>query len=430
MEAAGGILGSGGQMVSGIINDRARADAYNTQKKGLAKQKQFLKDNFNPEKLAELSLKYDKGYLQRRLDLQKEYDPELAEVRQLGKEQLLQQIQKDPSSLQTTKVANQLFKEGIEEKPASAAIRDRFLSEANKELDLGANLPPEYQAELVRAGLTGGSQAGIKADKRTIGGTVSRLLGGAGIQLQQQRQNQAMNLAGTADQLAQSRQNILSNIFPSVAANEADAARRAGAAFGIGEATMPEGGLTGREVLGLDISQKQGELGLVQQRYDLSAQNKLARGRAMGNIIGSAAGGSIGNALSPGSFQMTDPITGNPMGGGGGDGGGGKGGGGGWMSSIMGLIGMFSDASVKENFHPVEAGDVLRKLNQLPVQSWSYVFEPGVNHIGPMAQDFNRLFGVGESRTISTVDAFGVLIAAVKALTKEVESLKSQMKGK
>lgn len=423
-EAVGGILGSGGQMISGIINDRSRSKAYKKQREGITKQKAFLKENFDPKKLSELSLKYDKGYLERRLDLQRELDPEMAEIRELGKEQLLQQIQRDPSSLGTTQVANQMVRENLNEDPASAAIRSRFLEQANRELDMGAELPPEYQAELVRAGLTGGAQAGIGADRRAIGGTVSRLLGGAGIQLQGQRQNQAMELAGQADQLAQSRQKILSNIFPSVAANEADTARRAATAFALGQETMPEAGLTGREVLGLDISQKQGELGLIQGYHDLSAQNQLARGRAMGNIVGAAAGGSIGNALSPGSFQMTDPTTGQPMGAGGA---GQKQGGGGMdIGSIMGIVGMFSDQSVKENISPVEPNDVLRQVNQIPVQGWSYVFDPTVKHFGPMAQDFNRVTGLGDSRTINPVDAFGMLMAAIQALTKRIEQLEAK----
>lgn len=425
--AAGSLLGSGGQIISGVINDKARKDAYRTQREGLKKQKQFLKDNFDPARLAETSLKYDKGYLQRRLDLQQEMDPELAQVRQLGKEQLLQQIQRDPSSLGTTQVADQMLRENLNEDPASKKLRDRFLGEANKELDLGANLPPEYQAELVRAGLTGGSQAGIAADKRTIGGTVSRLLGGAGIRLQQQRQNQAMALSDQSDQLAQSRQKILSNIFPSVAANEADTARRAATAFAIGQETLPQAGLTGREVLGLDISQKQGQLGLLQNRYDLSAQNKLARGRAMGNIVGAAAGGALGNALSPGSFQTVDPTTGAAQGA---AGGGGGGGGGMDMSSIMGIVGMFSDASVKEDFHPIVSEDILNRVHQLPIEGWSYVFDPHVKHIGPMAQEFQKAFGVGDGRTIALVDAFGVLLAAAKALAVKVEKLEQALKEK
>jgi hypothetical protein len=145
----------------------------------------------------------------------------------------------------------------------------------------------------------------------------------------------------------------------------------------------------------------------------------------MGNIIGSAAGGAIGNALSPGSFQMTDPTTGQSMGAP--AGGGGGGGGGMDLGSIMGIVGMFSDQSVKENIVSVEPGDALKAVNEIPVQGWSYVFDPTVKHFGPMAQDFNRVTGLGDSRTIAPVDAFGLLMAAIQALTKRIEQLEKKL---
>ncbi len=422
---ASGALGGMGSMASGLIAMKGENDAYEIQKKGIDTQTKYLKKNFDPQKLSELSLKYDKGFLQRRMDMQKEFDPELAKIRELGKQQLLEQAQMDPSSLQSTKTASQLFRENINEDPKSAALRGRLVAQATKNLDAGAELPPEFQAELMRSGLNAGNQAGIKTDKRTIGGPVSRLLGGAGIQLQQQRENQAMNLAGAADASAQSRAKILSNIFPAVAAVEQQNAQRAGSAFALGQATMPSAGLTGREVLGLDIGQKQGILGLIQGRSDLRAQHKLTQSRMLGNVVGQAV--SVGQMAS-----QTDPTTGSPVptGSGGGGGGGGLGGGGGGgmdMGSIMSIVGMFSDVNVKENFACVNVDDVLTKLNRVPVSSWNYIFEPGVKHVGPMAQDFNSVFGVGAGVTVNPVDVFGVMLAAIKALTEKVTVLEAKL---
>ena len=48
-------------------------------------------------------------------------------------------------------------------------------------------------------------------------------------------------------------------------------------------------------------------------------------------------------------------------------------------------------------------------------------------HVGPMAQDFKAAFGLGDSdKEIQAVDAFGVLLMAVKALSEEVEQLKRE----
>ena len=59
---------------------------------------------------------------------------------------------------------------------------------------------------------------------------------------------------------------------------------------------------------------------------------------------------------------------------------------------------------------------VLKKLSRLRIETWSYKVDPSVRHIGPMAQDFASLFGVGESRRIALSDAVGVAYAATQGL--------------
>jgi endosialidase-like protein len=79
-----------------------------------------------------------------------------------------------------------------------------------------------------------------------------------------------------------------------------------------------------------------------------------------------------------------------------------------------------SDRRLKHHFAALAPGTVLRKLTALPVRSWSYKAEPGVRHIGPVAQDFKRLFRVGaDNRHIGTVDEAGVALAAIKALAAQ-----------
>lgn len=86
-----------------------------------------------------------------------------------------------------------------------------------------------------------------------------------------------------------------------------------------------------------------------------------------------------------------------------------------------------SDRSAKQDFAPVDADEVLRKIAQLPVERWSYRSEPGVRHVGPMAQDFHATFGVGpDDRTIHGVDGTGVTIAAIQALYTHVQKLEAE----
>ncbi|MCS6771036.1 MAG: hypothetical protein NZ740_03300, partial [Kiritimatiellae bacterium] len=67
---------------------------------------------------------------------------------------------------------------------------------------------------------------------------------------------------------------------------------------------------------------------------------------------------------------------------------------------------------------------VLEGVKTLPLSSWEYKADPNDRrYIGPMAQDFQAAFGLGDDKTINTLDADGVLFAAVQALAKENERI-------
>jgi hypothetical protein len=91
-------------------------------------------------------------------------------------------------------------------------------------------------------------------------------------------------------------------------------------------------------------------------------------------------------------------------------------GGGSWSS--------LSDAASKRAVEPVSGRDVLDRLGSVPISTWSYRSQGrGVRHIGPMAQDFYRAFAVGEDeRHITSIDADGVALAAIKGLERELRA--------
>jgi hypothetical protein len=78
---------------------------------------------------------------------------------------------------------------------------------------------------------------------------------------------------------------------------------------------------------------------------------------------------------------------------------------------------------------PVGADEILRRVAQLPISTWTYGFDhPSVRHMGPMAQDFAAVFGLGSSdRRIDLVDANGVLFVAVQALHCKVTELEHEV---
>jgi hypothetical protein len=92
------------------------------------------------------------------------------------------------------------------------------------------------------------------------------------------------------------------------------------------------------------------------------------------------------------------------------------------LASGSGAWSSLSDRSAKENCSPVNTREILDKVASLPLASWNYKAQGAdVRHLGPMAQDFHAAFGLGESdRTITTVDADGVALAAIQGLNAKL----------
>lgn len=90
-----------------------------------------------------------------------------------------------------------------------------------------------------------------------------------------------------------------------------------------------------------------------------------------------------------------------------------------------------SSREVKTAFEAVEPQEILTKVAALPVSAWRYVWEDAsTRHVGPVAEDFQRLLGLGDGKTIGTVDADGVLLAAVQGLKQLVDETRAAMAAK
>ncbi len=87
---------------------------------------------------------------------------------------------------------------------------------------------------------------------------------------------------------------------------------------------------------------------------------------------------------------------------------------------VDGYIVEFSDANVKMGFLPVNGEEILQKVLNMPVTTWSYKAEGSqVIHMGPTAQDFYAAFGLGgDNKHIAALDANGVSLAAIQELAR------------
>ena len=92
--------------------------------------------------------------------------------------------------------------------------------------------------------------------------------------------------------------------------------------------------------------------------------------------------------------------------------------------TIAGTLNQSSDATLKTDVVPIDPEAVLMGVASLPISTWRYIAdEDGVSHLGPMAQDFYRAFGLGMGETtIATVDADGVALASIQALAARTEA--------
>ena len=87
-------------------------------------------------------------------------------------------------------------------------------------------------------------------------------------------------------------------------------------------------------------------------------------------------------------------------------------------------VALTSDRNAKEHFTAVNGREVLAKVAALPVTEWNYKTDSqDVQHIGPMAQDFQAAFGVNgaDDKHISVVDEGGVALAAIQGLNQKLE---------
>ena len=87
-----------------------------------------------------------------------------------------------------------------------------------------------------------------------------------------------------------------------------------------------------------------------------------------------------------------------------------------------------SSRGLKANFKPVKPKEILKRIQDLDIQQWVYKERPDELHVGPVAEDFYAAFGLGaDNKHISTIDADGVMMAAIQALKAENDALKRRL---
>ncbi len=295
--AAVGLLAAGG-IASSFINAGAAKDAAAAQI-GAIKHAPKLDIPATEQAATDADLKR----FQAGLDTQNRLDPDSAAMRTQGAKTVLDQL--NNGSAASDAALKSLQSQSDTDNAANSPIIAQLIAQAKAELEAGATLPPEFQAELVRSGLEGSSSAGnALSGSGSTGAHLRTLLGGAGIQLKAQRQGQALSLLGGAQNLEQQRANILSGIA-TLGSGLTESKFQQGLRANItGGANVPSVGLTGSDVASLNVSKVNTAAQNAANIGQLQGQQKLANGQLLSSIIGSGT-----NLLAAGASKYFTPTA-------------------------------------------------------------------------------------------------------------------------
>ena len=86
-----------------------------------------------------------------------------------------------------------------------------------------------------------------------------------------------------------------------------------------------------------------------------------------------------------------------------------------------------SSRAYKTGFATIDSADVLARVVDLPITTWTYRDSTEGRHMGPMAEDFHAAFGLAnDDKSIATVDVDGVALAAIQGLAAENVELREE----
>jgi len=90
-----------------------------------------------------------------------------------------------------------------------------------------------------------------------------------------------------------------------------------------------------------------------------------------------------------------------------------------------------SSRLLKNHFAEVDLEDVLRRISQVPLNTWNVIDEVSqARHMGPFAEDFHAAFGLGDDeRAIGLQDMDGVNFAGIKALEARTTTQAGQIRA-
>jgi hypothetical protein len=89
----------------------------------------------------------------------------------------------------------------------------------------------------------------------------------------------------------------------------------------------------------------------------------------------------------------------------------------------------YSSKTVKEDKQEIPEGKAILAIEAMPVEKWRYMpgIEDGGEHIGPYAEDMQRVTGLGDGKTIQIQDVLGLTMRGLQDVNRKVDRLAEQL---
>ncbi len=297
-------------------------------------------------KTQKLAADADIAKYRQQFQAQRDIDPKYAALRDSGANGVLDALQQDASGNSTARRSiDALEASSNKNTPAEQSVIEGLLKRAKSDLDAGATLPPEFQAELVRSGFAQAGAAGAPTNGDGGTGTqVRTLLGSAGINLQNQRTQEATLAAGSAGEIQSRRSQILGGLAQLDNNLRSSQFDRAFGASKLGSGSVPNVGLTGADVANLSLNNDALENRRQLALGGINANRALAQGKANSSYI-AAGGQAVSGGL--GAYSAMETGVPNQY----------SGGSGSWLQDFYGKGSSYNPNSTLggangQNFHP------------------------------------------------------------------------------
>jgi hypothetical protein len=299
------ILGMAGSIAGGAMNASAIRGATEAQIAALTRARDFVYNELAPSRVSGEAVAADVQRAKDRLALQAMIDPSLSQLRFDASGKLLQQVGQIGQGVEQ-QLAQQAAAEAMASGAGNVDLRNKLIDAAMAELDAGASLPPELQAELVQSGLEKAGMVTGAASPKGIGGTLLRkTIGSEAIKLQGERQARAAALSQAASSLEAQRQSILGTLFPNLNSMKLSNIGATAGALGTSNQMVPEAGLGGNDIANIWLARVGATNQLNQSAADVAARGTMGLAQNNANMLG-AATGYLSSALpSTGSAYNT-----------------------------------------------------------------------------------------------------------------------------